>query len=280
MSVFSSTFKEPFRNPFGSPFNGPGVGGGAAPYSPLSLFASGEQGAWYDPSDFSTMFQDAAGTTPVTGAGQSVGRILDKSGRGNHATQANASNKPILQSIGGKLALVFDGVDDFLSTGSIDFTSTDKMTVVAGVRKLSDAAGGMLLELSANFNGTAGSLYLLSHDSGGREWASSARGTATAALGHAAWDGTLAPDTAVLSVTHDIAGDLSRMRRNGVVRNDGTADKGAGNFNNQALYIGRRAGTSFPFNGHLYQLVVRGALTADLAPIESFTADKTGVTLL
>ena len=29
------------------------------------LFANGEQGVWYDPSDFSTLFQDAAGATPV-----------------------------------------------------------------------------------------------------------------------------------------------------------------------------------------------------------------------
>lgn len=54
-------------------------GGGGAPISPASLFASGEQGAWYDPSDLSTMFQDSTGTTPVTAVGQPVGLILDKS---------------------------------------------------------------------------------------------------------------------------------------------------------------------------------------------------------
>lgn len=44
-----------------------------------ALFAAGEQGVWYDPADFSTMFQDSAGTTPVTAAGQPVGLMLDKS---------------------------------------------------------------------------------------------------------------------------------------------------------------------------------------------------------
>lgn len=44
-----------------------------------SLFANGEQGFAYDPNDLSTMFQDAAGTVPVTGAGQPVGLMLDKS---------------------------------------------------------------------------------------------------------------------------------------------------------------------------------------------------------
>lgn len=56
------------------------LGGTADPDAVIkALFAAGEQGAWYDPSDFSTMFQDGAGTTPVTAVGQSVGLILDKS---------------------------------------------------------------------------------------------------------------------------------------------------------------------------------------------------------
>ena len=44
-----------------------------------SLFANNEQGFFYDPNDLSTMFQDAAGTVPVTAAGQPLGLILDKS---------------------------------------------------------------------------------------------------------------------------------------------------------------------------------------------------------
>ena len=49
------------------------------PFDPASLFANGEQGAFYDPSDLSTLFQDDAGTTPVTEPGQTVGLMLDKS---------------------------------------------------------------------------------------------------------------------------------------------------------------------------------------------------------
>ncbi|MEN9936053.1 MAG: Nonlabens phage [Chloroflexota bacterium] len=55
------------------------AGFGGTAFSPLSLFAAGEPGAWYDPSDLSTMFQDSAGTTPVTATGQTVGLLLDKS---------------------------------------------------------------------------------------------------------------------------------------------------------------------------------------------------------
>ena len=59
------------------------------------LFSASEPGAWYDPSDMSTLWQDSAGTTPVTAVEQPVGRILDKSGRGNHATQATTTKRPV-----------------------------------------------------------------------------------------------------------------------------------------------------------------------------------------
>ena len=62
------------------------------------LFANGEQGVWYDPSDFSTLFQDVAGTIPVTGVEQPVGLMLDKSGRGNHASQPTATSRPVLSA--------------------------------------------------------------------------------------------------------------------------------------------------------------------------------------
>lgn len=44
-----------------------------------SLFTNNEQGFAYDPNDLSTLYQDAAGTIPVTAAGQPVGLMLDKS---------------------------------------------------------------------------------------------------------------------------------------------------------------------------------------------------------
>lgn len=67
-------------------------------FSPADLFANSEVGAWYDPSDLTTLFQDSAGTTPVTADGQPVGKSLDKSGRGNHASQATSTKRPVLSS--------------------------------------------------------------------------------------------------------------------------------------------------------------------------------------
>lgn len=49
------------------------------------LFTNNEGGFWFDPSDSSTLFEDVAGTTAATKGGK-VGKILDKSGNGNHLT--------------------------------------------------------------------------------------------------------------------------------------------------------------------------------------------------
>lgn len=67
-------------------------------FTPRSLFAAGAAGVWFDPSDLSTVYQDAAGTTPAT-VGSVVGLILDKSGNGNHASQNTTASKPILACI-------------------------------------------------------------------------------------------------------------------------------------------------------------------------------------
>lgn len=60
------------------------------------LFANGEQGLWLDPSDLSTLFQDTAGTSPLTAPGQQVALALDKSGRGGRVIQPTALARPTL----------------------------------------------------------------------------------------------------------------------------------------------------------------------------------------
>jgi hypothetical protein len=65
------------------------------------------------------MFQDAAGTIPAA-VDAPVGRINDKSGRGNHLTQATAAAQPMLRRdpTSALLYLEFDGVDDWLDGGT------------------------------------------------------------------------------------------------------------------------------------------------------------------
>ncbi|MER9901593.1 hypothetical protein [Mesorhizobium sp. M0130] len=86
------------------------------------MFGGGVDGAWYDPSDLSTLFKDVAGATPVTAAGDAVARVNDKSGNGHNLLQSSAGLRPIYRTSGGLSWLEFDGVDDTMSTSTIFLT--------------------------------------------------------------------------------------------------------------------------------------------------------------
>ena len=116
-----------------------------------SLFANNERGFAFDFNDLSTMCQDAAGTIPVTGVGQPVGKALDKSGRGNHAIQTTSDKRPILQknATTGAYYLAFDGVDDYLVTGTT--TAMGLGTTVFGANKCTKSDFAALV--SKGYNG-------------------------------------------------------------------------------------------------------------------------------
>jgi hypothetical protein len=383
-------------------------------YSPLYLFAAGEQGVWYDPSDFSTMFQDASGTIPVTAIEQPVGRILDKSGRGNHASQVTSASRPILSArinlltqtnnivaatwptqfitnatrtnaslsvttnegfvyirtsssntlaatqhiasfdvvcdttvanvpfrvsfgIGAGSALVsltagitqrvsitftpqattsnfaigldarnaivpggsnetgyivtisnpdfrsinenvgipvyqrvttstdydvtgfpyylrFDGIDDSMQTASINPGAVNKVQVFSGIRKISDAAQGVVAEWSANIGSNNGTFLLAAPDGATSTFGFDNKGTIQV---DAVASSLVAPLIRIVTGLGDISGDTATIRINGVQADQDTADQGTGNYSTQALYIGRRNNASLPFNGRLYAFIVR-----------------------
>ena len=173
--------------------------------------------------------------------------------------------------------LKFDGVDDSLSTNSISFTSTDKMSVFAGVRKLSDAAIAVLYELSSNFGANDGTFCMFAPNPAAGNYGFRSRGTLTGAVGITS--GVSAPVTNSLTGLANIAATEMTIRNNGVVIEATTsANQGTGNYGNYPLYIGRRGGSSLPFNGQLYSMVIVGkAVTAsELTNTENFVNRKTG----
>jgi len=154
---------------------------------------------------------------------------------------------------------------------------TDKMTVWGGVTKLSDAAIAVLVELSASRSTNDGSYTVLAPAGPGANYTFSNKGTSEA--GAAAT--VAAPSTNVLSCIGDIANDITTLRNNGAVAQTNTANLGTGNYGNYPLYIGRRANSSLPLNGRIYQLIVRGAASnaTQISGTEQYVAGKTGVAL-
>ena len=170
--------------------------------------------------------------------------------------------------------LIFDGTDDGMVTNSIDFSATDKMSVFAGVRKLSDAARGMVVELTT---GTTNSFQLNAPSSPTTDqylWGSQGSGSVSTAK---VTSGYLAPTTNVLTGLGNISGDSAILRINGTQAASSPADQGTGNYANASLYIGRRGGSTLPFNGRLYSLIVTGKLAsaAEIASTENWVEAKT-----
>ena len=442
-----------------------------AGFNPRALFAASEPGAWYDPSDMSTLFQDSAGTTPCYQPGQGqvdppVGRILDKSGRGNHATQTTTTSRPTLSArynlltksdqfadvvwiktrcavtanaglapdgslaasklvedtsatathamqgqiltlqavlhtctvylkaaerswallrvgassanffayfnlangvignagagttfasiisvgdgwyrcqvtgtpaaasdyalslfpaagnggvtysgdgtsgiyiwgadirpandgvglppyqrvvdantydtTGFPLYLKFDGVDDFLQTASVDFSGTDKLFVSAALRKLSDAAAGIVVELSLVSNSNPGAFALLAPSGANPTMGVYLRG-ATTLVTKNALSGIASPASGVLTGVFDLAAitQQARIRINGQpAGGSASSDAGGGVFGSYPLYVGKRGlNASTMFNGRLYGLLIRGAATPDatIAAVESYLNSK------
>lgn len=247
----------------------------------INLFNGGKQGIWLDPSDLSTMFQDTAGSQPVTADGDPVGLMLDKSGNGNHATQTVSAARPIYRTDGILHWLQFDGVDDYLRVTSLNMSDYPDLNVFTAARRTSNAPQ-VITELGVNTNTTTGSFYLIAGvDVTITGWTTLSRGSAVINAKQLAGINTTAPETSVVSVYHNIPNNLSTIRRNQVAGTDATEYKGLGNFDNHDLYIGSRRGASLFFNSNLYALVISGgkAESSDVISIEQHLAAKSGVTL-
>ena len=174
--------------------------------------------------------------------------------------------------------LEFDGVDDAMSTASVDFTGTDEMTVCAGVYKQTAASGGVIVELGVstaaiNSFGLAVGPYVNSEDG----FVSRANVYQFVTSGS-----NTAPRLDVWTGTADISQPILALRANGIETDSNTSSQGTGNYRNSPLNIGaRNNGADLKLNGRIHQLIVRGKSPVGnlIRRIEEYVANKTGVSL-
>lgn len=161
-----------------------------------------------------------------------------------------------------------DGTDDGGSTNSIDFTGTDKITVFAGVRKLSDAAKGIVAEFSATTVSNNGTYALTAPNAASATYGFESKGTAlTDAIASAT-----APISSVISASGGISTDSNVIRVNGTQSDSDTGDQGTGNYGNYPLFLFARNNANLYFNGRLYGLIVlgRAATAMEIANTERY----------
>ena len=136
-----------------------------------------DNGAWFDPEDMSTMFQDAAGTTPVTAVEQPVGLILDKSDNGNHATQPITASRPTLSARYNLLTKTEDFSDAVWAKNGVSVTASkflspigtftaNKVTLLSGVVTTGNDGGGTFAYPLITANGSVYTLSLFAKSAG------------------------------------------------------------------------------------------------------------------
>lgn len=107
----------------------------ASAASNQTLPVSGSLYAWHDLSDLSTLYQDAAATSPVVTDADPIGYMADKSGGGRNAILTGTSgSRPIYTANyrNGRGAALFDGSRYLDSTAM--FTNSPLTVLIAGVR--------------------------------------------------------------------------------------------------------------------------------------------------
>jgi hypothetical protein len=180
--------------------------------------------------------------------------------------------------------LQFDGTNDGLSSAAtLDLSGTGVVTLCGGA-KSGPASDRTIVENGFNSMSAAFGVAVAVSPTASYEFFAASRGNVAAVLSVGAGAGNPpvnAQNNNVFFSIQDIPGDLSTLRVNGVDYTSSTADKGTGNHGNRTIHVGYRQASSNFFNGNIYFLLIRGALTsgADLTALEGFAAAKTGITL-
>jgi hypothetical protein len=207
--------------------------------------------------------------------------ILDKSGNGNHAIQATTALQPTYQIDNeGNPNLTFSGSYTQLATSAIDFTATAQMMVGIGLNVVSSASAAAALELGTDVNSVNGT-FLIGAPSAVADHSLYLRGTSTirAAVNNISDGDDIIVGLFDISQATKELELIPRLNRVQISGSDITwtgTTAGTGNFGNLPLYMGARSGGTLPFQGKIYQVIVRGALTnaSDIVSTENLIDAK------
>lgn len=251
--------------------------------APTQVFTGVRKGFIYDPSDMSTLFQDIAGTIPVTAVGQPVRKILDKSGRSAHGYARTTATPTLGREADGRYYIDTTNGSG-LSTNAIDFTYTDKMTLCMGAR-MTDSGAGIMVELSSDLSPNIGAFYLVHSEAAIGDLSLGNHGDALLPISAQSAPFAM-PHLSVVTARYDIAGTSKaqeiRLRRNTedtplVTAGSIDTDSGNGGYGNYPVYIGSRNDTGVFSKVRIYALVLLGdeVTAAELASLEYFVNKKT-----
>jgi hypothetical protein len=240
-------------------------------FTPTSLFTNGESGAWYDPSDLSTLFQDSAGTTPVTADGDPVGLMLDKSGNGNHASQSVSASRPVYRTDGVLHWLSFDGVDDWMQADGFSWLTTGTAKQISGAGYRNTGGPGYLLHSSGDSVSAPGIQYAYvmqtTNNNGFFRFGTDTNVSQSVGLKDIM---SSTYDVSLLAASGGVSGEINSLGVQNVIDGIDTLTIGCRTPSNPSVF----------WEGDLYGVVISESYIPDKLPdLNNYLADKAGVTL-
>jgi hypothetical protein len=222
--------------------------------------------AWYDFSDLTTLFQDTARTVPITADGQAIKGVTDKSGVGNHLSEA--TNGPSYKvAIQNSLSVArFDGTNDQLSatitadTSRTTFIVAKKTAAPSGVNKGLVGMGTASHIFYTNSVGHATSYLFFQNEAAGSTVLTGSTATA--------WTTVVARLNGLSSL------DMYANGGTGVNVNPNDADVGG-----TAWAIGSRGAGSDPGDYDIAEVLIYNTplVAADINSVGAFLASKWGL---
>lgn len=230
---------------------------------------------WYDPSDVSTLFQDDAGTVPVTQPGDPVGKMLDKSGNGFHLTQTNSARRPLWQlDSDGRAYLQFSGTGQNLQNASVTFGASE-VTLFAACRKDVAVSSQNIVELNTDYANAAGSFRISGYNAAD-QFRLASYGNSSSTYAELYVTGGASP--VVLTLQASIAAPSLKARRQGVLQSETTTSQASGTYTSSMLVIGARSAGTFSLTGRIYGVIAYPALlvAADVKAVEDWLNQRCG----
>lgn len=212
-------------------------------------------------------------TVPVTAPGQSVVRIVDKSGNGQLLALTDVTYG--VDSTG-RPHLYFDGNTARGQITTFNLSSVSALTIAAAFETLNPpGTAAIVYEHSPNSSANAGCFALIV-PTGANQGIARTRGASSAV--DINLSGYAAPVKMVTVQRADLATPNSRLEINGQLFASNSAATGGGNFSSRTFYVGSRAGSSLHSEMRLYGLIVRGSssLIKDMAYVARWLNMKCG----
>lgn len=187
-----------------------------------------------------------------------VSNIVVRELAGNHAYQSTSDQRPILRqnTFTGSYYLDFNGTSSNLLVHKLDFTSTDKFTILGAFNNLATGAARLIFELSTE-SWTQNKTFALFGPFTNAGYSVRVRGTTTVDV-----IDEEAPLSAVVVAISDLASNASSLKVNSKTITSSAAI-GGGSFGLFDGYIGSRGGAANFFKGHLYSLICVDSLVDD-----------------